>query len=253
MAAHYGCVGVRAMLGEVPAATAAFRGWRAMATRKEDDDAHADPTESLGLIADTTAGPGSRDLEKSIGAEIRRHRHRADITLMALARQAGVSQGMMSKIENGQTSPSLSTLAALADALSIPLSALFTPLEHSRDASFVPAGKGLQIDRRGTKAGHVYRLLGHGVRGPVGVEPYLITLHEDSEPFGDFLHEGVEFIHMLEGELVYRHGERRFRMGPGDSLFFDAIAPHGPIELTRLPCRYLTVISYPRSDGGGIQ
>ena len=215
-----------------------------MASRKSQD------AESLGLIPDTTAGAASNDLEKYIGQEIRKHRRRANMTLLALAQRAGLSQGMMSKIENGQTSPSLSTLAALADALSVPLSSLFAPLEASRDVSFVRAGEGLEIDRRGTRAGHVYELLGHGVRGPVAVEPYMITLREDSEGFGDFQHEGVEFIHMIEGELVYRHGSRHYPMGPGDSLFFDAIAPHGPIELRRLPCRYLSIITYPRRDGG---
>lgn len=204
--------------------------------------------ESLGLIPDMTAGTASRDLEKYIGAEIRKYRRRADMTLIALAQRAGLSQGMMSKIENGQTSPSLSTLAALADALSIPLSSLFTPLEQHRDVSFVPAGQGLEIDRRGTRAGHLYELLGHGVRGPVGVEPYLITLSRDSEPFGDFQHEGAEFIYMLEGRLVYRLGQRSFPMGPGDALFFDSIAPHGPVELIELPCRYLSVITYSREE-----
>jgi len=213
--------------------------------RNKSEDA-----EALGLIPDTTAGPSTRDLEKYIGSEIRKHRRNANMTVLALAQRAGLSQGMMSKIENGQTSPSLSTLVALAEALSIPVSALFSRLDSSRDVSFVPAGGGLEIDRRGTRAGHLYELLGHGVRGPVGVEPYMITLGEDSEPFGDFQHEGVEFIYMLEGELVYRHGQRRFPMGPGDSLFFDAIAPHGPIELVSFPCRYLSIITYPRDEPG---
>ncbi|WP_070987983.1 helix-turn-helix domain-containing protein [Halofilum ochraceum] len=207
--------------------------------------------ESLGLIPDTTAGVASRDLEKYVGAEIRRHRRRADLTIVALAQRAGLSQGMMSKIENGQTSPSLSTLSALADALGTPLSALFAPLDTSRDVSFVPAGTGLEIDRRGTKSGHLYELLGHGVRNVVGVEPYRITLSEGSEPFGDFQHEGVEFIYMLEGRLIYRHGERTFPMGPGDALFFDSIAPHGPIELVEVPCRYLSVITYSRDENAG--
>ncbi len=204
--------------------------------------------ESLGLIPDTTAGATRRDLEKYIGAEIRKHRRRMDMTMVALAQRANVSQGMMSKIENGQTSPSLSTLAALAEALNIPLSILFSPLDESRDVSYVPAGKGLEIDRRGTRAGHIYELLGHGVRGSVSVEPYMITLSEDSEGFADFQHEGVEFIHMLSGELIYRHTNRFFHMRPGDSLFFDAIAPHGPSELIKLPAKYLSIITYSRSS-----
>lgn len=204
--------------------------------------------EALGLIPDTTAGAAPRDLEKYIGTEIRKHRRGADLTVQQLAQHAGLSQGMLSKIENGNTSPSLSTLAALAEALNLPLSALFTSLEQSRDVSFVPANEGLAIDRRGTRAGHVYELLGHGVGGAVGVEPYLVTLSEGSDAYGDFQHEGVEFIHMLAGEVIYRHGDCHFRMRPGDSLFFDSIAPHGPVELVTLPARFLSVITYARGS-----
>ncbi len=89
---------------------------------------------------------------------------------------------MLSKIENGQISPSLGTLGALASALGVPLTVLFSSLDTSRDVSFVPAGQRLGIDRRGTRAGHTYELLGHGVRGPIGVEPYMIVLSEESEP-----------------------------------------------------------------------
>ncbi len=51
---------------------------------------------------------------------------------------------------------------------------------------------------------------------------------------------------MLEGEVVYRHGDQLFQMQPGDSLFFDADAPHGPEQLVKLPSRYLSIISYPQ-------
>lgn len=197
---------------------------------------------------DTTA-PDERPLETRLGAAIRTHRRRLGMTASELAQRAGLSQGMLSKIENGQTSPSLATLSALAGALGVPLHAFFAALETTRDVSFVPAGSGIEIDRRGTRAGHLYTLLGHGVRGPLSFEPYLITLTEDSEPFAAFQHEGVEFIHMLEGEVVYRHGGRDFPLKPGDSLFFDAVAPHGPAALVRLPARYLSIIAAPQVDG----
>jgi quercetin dioxygenase-like cupin family protein len=51
---------------------------------------------------------------------------------------------------------------------------------------------------------------------------------------------------MLEGEVLYRHSSRTYLLTPGDSLYFDADAPHGPEELRRLPIRYLSVISYVR-------
>jgi quercetin dioxygenase-like cupin family protein len=84
----------------------------------------------------------------------------------------------------------------------------------------------------------------------VTVEPYLISLSEDSDVFPTFQHDGMEFLYMLEGEVVYRHSNNLYRMTPGDSLFFDADAPHGPEELTHLPIKYLSIISYPRGRGG---
>ena len=194
---------------------------------------------------DAVSGPSPRNLESEVGAEIRRLRQHQDMRVGELASAAGISQGMLSKIENGQTQPSLTTLSALADALAVPLSALFVGLDRARDVSYVPAGAGIQIDRRGTRAGHLYRLLGHGVRGPLALEPYLITLDEGSEPFTGFRHDGTEFLHILEGELVYRHGDQRFHLKPGDSLLFDAGALHGPEELLVFPVRFLSVIAYP--------
>ena len=80
------------------------------------------------------------------------------------------------------------------------------------------------------------------------VEPYLITLNEASDRFPAFQHEGLEFLYMLEGAVDYRHGEKVYPLRPGDSLFFDADAPHGPEVLVDLPARYLSIISYPQSD-----
>jgi uncharacterized cupin superfamily protein len=54
---------------------------------------------------------------------------------------------------------------------------------------------------------------------------------------------------MLEGEVVYRHGGHLDTMKHGDSLFFNADAPHGPEELKKLPIRYLPIISYPQGVG----
>ena len=53
----------------------------------------------------------------------------------------------------------------------------------------------------------------------------------ESDTFPTFQHEGLEFLYMLEGEVTYRHGDQLFAMQPGDSLFFDADAPHGPEKL----------------------
>jgi transcriptional regulator with XRE-family HTH domain len=190
-------------------------------------------------------------LEVAIGHEVRAFRKKLGITVADLAAATSLSLGMLSKIENGITSPSLTTLQALSRALGVPVTAFFRRFEEERNAVFVRSGEGVDVERRGTRAGHQYTLLGHigSDSSGVVVEPYLITLTEDSDVFPTFQHDGMEFLYMLEGEVVYRHSNNLYRMMPGDSLFFDADAPHGPEELTRLPIRYLSIISYPRRGG----
>jgi transcriptional regulator with XRE-family HTH domain len=158
---------------------------------------------------------------------------------------------MLSKIENGVISPSLSTISALAHALKVPLVQLFSGYEEDRGCMHVKAGEGVEIDRAGTRAGHQYNLLGHigSNKSGVVVEPYLITLTSESDQFPTFQHEGIEMLYMLEGEMDYRHGERLYRLEPGDSLLFDSDAPHGPEGLIRFPIRYLSIITYPQARG----
>ncbi len=107
------------------------------------------------------------------------------------------------------------------------------------------AGEHVEVERRGTRAGHQYHLLGYigSNNSGVIVEPYLITLNSESDVFPTFQHDGLELIYMLEGEVDY---DQIYPLKPGDSLFFDADAPHGPEVLLKLPARYLSVIAYPQ-------
>jgi transcriptional regulator with XRE-family HTH domain len=190
---------------------------------------------------------GERSLERALGAKIRMIRRERDQSVADLSAAAKISAGMLSKIENGQISPSLSTLQSIAGALNVPLSLLFAASEQRRDCSFVRAKQGVAIERRGSKAGHLYQLLGHVIGGDVVVEPYMITLKEDAEPFTGFQHAGMEFIYMLTGEVIYRHGDNTYRLRPGDSILFDSGALHGPETLVKTPMTYLSIIVYPRS------
>ena len=188
-------------------------------------------------------------LELAIGREVRAHRRQQNITVAELAQLTGISIGMVSKIENGNTSPSLSTLQTLSNALGVTLTSFFRGFEENRSAIHTKAGEGVEMERAGTRAGHQYNLLGHIGSNASGVmvEPYLITLNETSDIFPTFQHEGIEMLYMLEGEVSYRHGDNLYALKPGDSLFFDADAPHGPEILHKLPARFLSVISYPQA------
>jgi transcriptional regulator with XRE-family HTH domain len=180
-----------------------------------------------------------------VGASARRLRLAQGLTLAEVAHSAGISLGMLSRLETGDVSPSLDTLASLSAALGSNCAALFRDGGAApSDAQHVRRGEGLEVVRRGTRRGHTYHLLA-SERGPKRVfEPFLVTLTDKSEEFPDFDHPGVEFIHILEGSLRYRHGAESYLLKPGDSLTFRGDVPHGPEKLLKLPVRMLSVIIY---------
>ena len=197
-------------------------------------------------------GPGGGAVEPAseeqigwvIANHVRARRQAIGQSVGQLAERSGISKGMLSKIENAQTSPSLSTLARLASALDMPVTSLFRGLAEERDAVFVKAASGPEIVRQGTRAGHRYQLLG-SLRGPDRVvEPLLVTLSERSEVFPLFQHRGIELLYMLEGVMEYGYGRQRYRMEAGDTLQFEGDIAHGPTGLAVLPIRFLSITVY---------
>jgi transcriptional regulator with XRE-family HTH domain len=182
---------------------------------------------------------------------VRELRQRNALTLGEVAHQAELSQGMLSKIENGQVAMSLDTLERLAVALGVPVADLFRGYDMPEGgATFVKAGEGLEVVRRGTKRGHNYRLLSYD-KGPRKIfEPFLITMDDASEVFPRFEHPGTEFIHLLSGRIEYRHGQQTYVLEPGDSLTFRGDVPHGPEHLLETPIVLLSVIVYRPGDAG---
>ena len=184
-----------------------------------------------------------RPLEKALGYQIRMLRRERDLSVGDLGAAAGISQGMVSKIENGTISPSLASINAIASALNVPITALFATFEETHDCSHVKRGQGVPIERRGNKVGHLYELLGGGIRGDVVIQPYLITLNSEAEAYTSFQHDGTELIYMLSGEVIYHHSGQDYHLEPGDALMFDSNGLHGPAKLLEAPVTYLAVIS----------
>ncbi len=186
-----------------------------------------------------------QDLERHVGQTVRKLRLQQNLTIADVARKARCSGGMLSKIENGQTSASVDTLANLADALGTTLSSIFAGYSNEEGgAQHVKNGHAPEVVRRGTKRGHTYHLLTIE-RGPRRIfEPFLVTLTNKSEIFPGFEHPGIEFIYLLEGRLRYRHGKSSYLLAPGDSLTFRGSVPHGPEKLLKLPIRMLATIFY---------
>ena len=186
-----------------------------------------------------------KSLDRFVGTVIRELRLKHNLTIAEVAAQAGISRGMVSKIENGQVSTSLETLSKIAQALGVSLSHLFRHYNMpAGGAQLVKNGAGMEVVRRGTRRGHTYHLLAYD-QGPRKVfEPFLITMDDASEVFPTFEHPGTEFIFMLKGKIEYRHGQQTYVLEPGDSLTFRGDIPHGPEQLIELPIHFLSTIIY---------
>jgi transcriptional regulator with XRE-family HTH domain len=185
-----------------------------------------------------------------VGAQIRQHRQAQHLTIQDVAALSGISRGMLSRIENGQVTPSLDTLARVCGAVGVSLASLFKDYDLPDGAArHVPAGQGMKVVRRGTRRGHTYELLSYD-QGPHKLfEPFLITLDDQSETFPRFQHPGMEFIYMLKGTIEYRHGSNLFLLQPGDALTFQGDIPHGPERLVKMPIQFLAILYYGKGEG----
>jgi len=184
-----------------------------------------------------------------LGTTIRQLRSRHGLTIADVADRAGISRGMLSKIENAQTATSLETLVQVANALGVTLAHLFSNYNKPLGgAQLVKSGEGMEVVRRGTRNGHTYHLLAYDQGPKKTFEPFLISLEDPGEEFSVFEHAGTEFIHMLEGKLEYRVGEDIYLLESGDSLTFRGEIPHRPEKMLQLPIRFLAIIHYEQQD-----
>ena len=189
-----------------------------------------------------------KQLEASIGKQVRISRKSAGVTLQQLSKQSLLSASMLSKIENGQISASLKTIQLICLALNISITSLFKQHDKDVEPTFIKSGNGLTIERAGSDESRHYQLLGHNVSGSLKVEPCLITVTSRDYDFPDFQHKGVEFIYMLKGEMDYYYGTEIYHFQKGDSIYFDSDKPHGPKKIISDECQFLTVICSNNSD-----
>jgi quercetin dioxygenase-like cupin family protein/DNA-binding XRE family transcriptional regulator len=203
-----------------------------------DDEGDQDGSPAVG-------SPGA--LEEALGAviaeRVREFRLQRGLTVGQLAELTSLSKGMLSKIENVQASPSLATLARLSGALKVPVTAFFRGLNEEQDVLHVKAGRGLDIEHKGSGPGHRYQLLGT-MRAPHNsLETLLVTLTERAEEFPLYQHPGTELIYMIAGRLEYLCGDSAYLLEPGDAMQFVGEVPHGPRTLIELPIQFLSVKS----------
>ncbi|MBM3144237.1 MAG: helix-turn-helix domain-containing protein [Chloroflexi bacterium] len=157
-----------------------------------------------------------------VGERLRDLREERNLSMRELARLSGLSANALSMIERSKSSPSVSTLYKLADAMAVPITAFFRTEIPQKEIVF----------RKGNERTRVpfHRGLWEGLGGELfsgRVEPFMLTL-ESGANSGRFsmAHTGHEFVLCLRGQLEYRIENQLFLMGPGDSLLFAAELKH---------------------------
>ena len=208
--------------------------------------------DSLELAAVALESPlTTAELCRVVGSRVRELRQALNMTMSAFATDAGISLGMLSKIEHGQSAPSLSTLARLAATAKVPVTALFRGLDEEHDLVIVRAGEGHQIHHDRGGPDRLYQDLGT-LRGPNRViEPMITTITERGGEFPLYQHPGVEFLHVLEGSLYYGYGGKAYLLNTGDTMQIHGEVAHGPVELVELPVRFISIKVYPASESRG--
>lgn len=158
----------------------------------------------------------------NVGHRLRELRTERGLSMRALARLSGLSTNALSMIERGKTSPSVSTLYKLSEALEVPITAFFRTQPPREAIVFRTSNNRSSVEfQRGLWEG----LGGESFVGRV--EPFMLTLEggATSGPHG-LVHSGHEFVICLSGLLEYEVEEQRYTLQPGDSLLFASKLRH---------------------------
>ncbi len=161
-------------------------------------------------------------LSVDVGGRLRELRESRGISMRTLATRSGLSANALSMIERGKTSPSVSTLYKLADALGVAITAFFGPESDKKQVIFLKAD---ERPRMNFSRGMFEGLGGENFIGRV--MPFLLTLEggSSSGPH-DMVHTGHEFVFCLRGQLEYKVEREVFLLASGDSLLFASQLKH---------------------------
>jgi transcriptional regulator with XRE-family HTH domain len=193
------------------------------------------------------AAPGAARATSSInalvGRTIRELRELKQLTARDLASRAGVSAAMISRIESGQVSPSLSMLEGLSIALEVPMVSLFRDTGSTvADFTHVRRGEGLKSRRLMGQHSHDFAMLGFHRRLDLQFEALMVTIErtETTSP-PTYTGHGCLFVYVIEGAALYRYGTTLIELGEGDSLCLDAELRYGIQAVLTPRLRFLSV------------
>jgi transcriptional regulator with XRE-family HTH domain len=158
----------------------------------------------------------------NVATSLRELREARGISMRTLATKSGLSANALSMIERGKTSPSVSTLYKLADALGVSITAFFGTETEKKQIVFLKSDERTRMSfTRG-----VFEGLG-GAQFSGHIEPFMLTLESGAASGAHgIVHTGHEFVFCLRGKLEYQVDKQIYQLEAGDSLLFASKLQH---------------------------
>lgn len=179
-----------------------------------------------------------------LGIRVRELRKAKGWTLEQAASEAGLARSTLSKIENGQMSPTYDALKKLAQGMSISVPQLFTPAAQPQVSGRIVVTKSGEGQAHATTT-YEHELLANGLTKK-HMLPYRATIRaRDMEDFDGWVrHEGEEFLYVLTGIVrLYTEFYEPVDLRRGDSAYYDSSMGHNVISLSEEDATILWVTS----------
>ena len=168
----------------------------------------------------------SPDTVESVGERIKKIRETEGISLEDLSSRTGFPVELLSQIENRTVSPQIGTIIKLAKSLKTVFGTL-TAEEGEKPYSIVRQSERKVVSRPAAQKGHhyTYMSLASDVKGR-HMESFIVKLEPETPDQELSIHEGEEFIYVLEGIVSLKIGADAFELEPGDSVYYLSTTPH---------------------------
>jgi len=183
-------------------------------------------------------------MAQSVGLRVKTVREEKGLSYSDLAQRTGFSEILVQEIESGTALPPLGDLVKLARALDMKMGYLLVEGE-SKPYAVVRKQERKAISRYGSQKtaryGYAYESLAPEKRDR-NMEPFIVTLEPRTEEEAPSTHDGEEFIYVLDGVIEVQMGEKRERLEPEDSIYYDSTQPHLVRCAGDRPARILAVL-----------
>ncbi|WP_321477457.1 XRE family transcriptional regulator [uncultured Paludibaculum sp.] len=183
-----------------------------------------------------------------LGRKLRHLRMRKKIGLVDLGKHTGLSASMLSQLENGKLIPTLPTLARIAMVFDVGLEHFFSDRHKRALCSVIRRGERLRFPDRADAPSPAwfFECLAFSSQEK-SLQAYLATFEpRERDQVNDHVHDGAEFIYVLDGSLAVVYAEDEIELQLGDSAYFDGSQPHGYRACGGVPATAIVVTTPPR-------